>query len=427
MNTQANRRLPRRALIVFAVIYLIIGALYAIHTPAWQVPDEPAHYGYTRQIVEQGCCPVMRDELSYENHQPPLYYLLSVPVYAVSNGNLIALRLYSVLLGLGAVIAGWATIRVLFPEQPWLAVGVAAFIAFLPQRLAMMGGFNNDSLTELLSGAALLTCALYVKVDQRELPRLGLGMGVLLGLIFLTKLTAYPLAAVMLLAVVLRARRECWPLRLVLVNAARILVPALAMGGILWLRNLTIYGWPDFLAQRAHDTIATTQLSFAQYIEQFGAGRWAQEILRVTFQSFWGQFGWMAVPFQEWVYVLLRLLTILCLAGAILAGILWGGELRPSQREALILFGVALALILVAFLYYNLKFVQFQGRYLYPVLIPIALALVGGLWAWVRLLFSQRAARMAALVPAVMLVFSAGMSAFAVYSLYRVLIPALVK
>ena len=31
--------------------YLTIGVLYGFRTPAWQVPDEPAHYNYVRHLV----------------------------------------------------------------------------------------------------------------------------------------------------------------------------------------------------------------------------------------------------------------------------------------------------------------------------------------------------------------------------------------
>jgi hypothetical protein len=44
--------------------------------------------------------------------------------------------------------------------------------------------------------------------------------------------------------------------------------------------------------------------------------------------------------------------------------------------------GLTLLLSILAFLYYNTQFQQFQGRYLYPGLIPFALALVLGIDAW---------------------------------------------
>ena len=49
-----------RFLAVNVLAYLFIAVLYAVNTPAWQVPDEPAHYNYIRQVAEKGCCPEIR-------------------------------------------------------------------------------------------------------------------------------------------------------------------------------------------------------------------------------------------------------------------------------------------------------------------------------------------------------------------------------
>ncbi|MCB0131202.1 MAG: hypothetical protein KDD78_10145, partial [Caldilineaceae bacterium] len=37
---------PRPWLVLILAAYVLLGALYAINTPAWQAPDEPAHYNY---------------------------------------------------------------------------------------------------------------------------------------------------------------------------------------------------------------------------------------------------------------------------------------------------------------------------------------------------------------------------------------------
>ena len=102
-----SHRLLMLALIVLA--YLVIGALYAALTPEWQVPDEPAHYNYIRQLAG-GTWPVIElgdydqtyleslknegfpadrptDAIQYEDHQPPLYYLLATPVYWLVGGD----------------------------------------------------------------------------------------------------------------------------------------------------------------------------------------------------------------------------------------------------------------------------------------------------------------------------------------------------
>ncbi|GAG30145.1 unnamed protein product, partial [marine sediment metagenome] len=104
------------------VAYLVIGILYAVKTPPWQVPDEPAHYNYIKYLAENSRLPVLQmgdyphdyleeikakhfppemsiEPLRYEFHQPPLYYILATIVYKLFAGRLLPLRLVSVLLG----------------------------------------------------------------------------------------------------------------------------------------------------------------------------------------------------------------------------------------------------------------------------------------------------------------------------------------
>jgi hypothetical protein len=105
----------------------------------------------------------------------------------------------------------------------------------------------------------------------------------------------------------------------------------------------------------------------------------------------------MAVPMDRRVYLVLTLLSLISLAG--LVGF-WRGvssgstdesryNLSPGQRRALGLMGLAVMLMALGYGWYNLDFVQFQGRYLFPVLIPLAIFFALGLreafslrWKW---------------------------------------------
>jgi len=201
-------------LLLFA--YLLVGLLYASQTPAWQAPDEPAHYNYIRQLAG-GKLPVIEpgdynqtyqseaisakfapaysiDPFEYEDHQPPLYYLLQTPIFLLSGGSLLALRLVSLLLGAGVVWLAYCIGRRLFPESPWLGLTAAAFVAFLPQHVAMLSAVNNDSLAELLIAGILLLLITAVQEQWAATDRRWLLLGLLLGLGFLSKATTYIMA-----------------------------------------------------------------------------------------------------------------------------------------------------------------------------------------------------------------------------------------
>ncbi len=153
--------------------YLTIGTAYALNTPDWQNPDEPAHYNYIRFIAEHGSLPILQDgdynetyneeftrtpqnthsmsidPFRYEFYAPPLYYLLATPIYAATDGWLSALRLLSVALSAILIVVAYLIGAELFPDRLQIAVGAAAFVAFVPQHVAMMAAVNNVSLAEL--------------------------------------------------------------------------------------------------------------------------------------------------------------------------------------------------------------------------------------------------------------------------------------
>ncbi len=416
---------------ILVAAYFVLGSLYLRATPAWRTPDEFAHVRVIAQIAAEGCCPSLEISAAwddYEDHQPALYYLLLTPVYLASNGDLVAMRFASLLIGSGALIAAWFAMRATFTQQLWVALGTAAFIAFLPQRLAMMVGVNNDALAETLAASLLALCLYWLRPNARLNP---IWIGVLLGVCFVTKLTLYPLAAAVGVALLLKARRATQPFRTLIRSGLAVALPAALIGGVFWLRNISVYGFPDFLAQQRHDLLAvhvSQQPTTEQWIERLGVTGWLEAMIGTTFQSFWGQFGEMAVPMQSSTYQVLHFVTFAAVLGAVFTIVTRRKYLSSAQRDMLWVLGAALVAVVGTFFYYNLKFVQFQGRYLYPALLPIALCYtvgIVGIGRLVRALLPQQRRQWVNLT-VICVLFGVGMAAFAVYALYRVLIPFLV-
>ncbi len=408
-----SRSLPVLGIILAA--YLIIGALFALLTPPWQVPDEPAHYNVIRILAEERRLPVLEmgdfpagyletlkaqrfppempiDPIRYESHQPPLYYLLAVPLFVLTGGALVPLRLFSLVLGAGVILLAYAAVRGLFPHRPLLAWGTAAFVAFLPQHVAMMAGVNNDSLAELILAAVVWQLILFVQAESgHQMERRAILLGGLIGLGLVTKTTDYlalPLAA---LALGLRWRRGgagCGRLALLIFG------PALLIGLPWWVRNAVTYGGLDLLGLGRHNWVVVGQPRTSEWLAAYGAAEVARRFAQTTFQSFWGQFGWMGVVLDQRIYAGLGLLSGLIALG-------WGLRLAdrrvtftPGQRDGLILLAGLVLFTLASYLWYNLTFVQHQGRYLFPALIPIGLGVTVGL----RRVFQPDGARLAAVL-----------------------------
>ncbi|HIC87843.1 MAG TPA: hypothetical protein EYP04_00320 [Anaerolineae bacterium] len=395
-------------LLLILLAYLATGLLYAIYTPAWQVPDEPAHYNYVRYLVDNGRFPVLQagdypheyletlkarhfppdlsiDPVRYEFHQPPLYYLLAAPIYELTGGLLLPLRLFSVGLGALLLLVVYRISRDLFPNHPLLPLAATAFVATVPMHLAMLAGVNNDALAELLLALALWLSIRHVMGLDHGGWQAGLRLGFVLGLLLVTKTTAYVAVPVVFLALLARWWRE-WrevPRPALLPRLLVVLGPALLIALPWYVRNVLVYGWPDILGLRRHDAIVIGQPRTVDWIAQHGWHNLLERFMRFSFDSFWGVFGWLGVFMDERIYLVLALA---CIAVGIGTGVVlwrmaqrWPLSLTPEQRTALGLLVVSGLGTLAGYLGYNVSFVQHQGRYLFPALVPLSLLWAAGL------------------------------------------------
>lgn len=436
-------------ILLILLTYFILGGLYASYTPDWQAPDEPAHYNYVKQLAN-GRFPIMQpgdydeatkneivsakfapqysiDSFTYEDWQPPLYYLLLTPVFWLTDGSLLALRLASLVLGGGVVLLAYVLARRLFPEKMWLAWGTAVFVAFLPQHLAIMASVNNDALAELIIAGILVVL---MKAGRLETGDWRL-VGVLLGLGFLTKGTVYPLTAVIALALLW----QYWGNWHGLVRAGpQVAIPAFVLGVLWWGRNIAIYGGLDVLGKAAHDAVVVGQPRTADWIAAQGFGPVVRQFVQTTFHSFWGQFGWMALPMNNpgWLYLLLWVGTAVVIIGLVSSlqslvskGHASSAHLSPQssvlspQSSVLI---TTFLLTLAVHIGYNVTFVQHQGRYLFPALLPIGVGVAVGLDAWLHLPVLKRYSFLPKLVP---LGLGLGLIALDLWALFRIIVPGL--
>jgi 4-amino-4-deoxy-L-arabinose transferase-like glycosyltransferase len=403
--------LSKSLLALIVAIYCILGLAYAVETPKWQVPDEPAHYNYILYIGENYRFPALQmgdypqqyleeikaakfpphmsiTPLRYEFHQPPLYYLLAAALYKATGslgfeGQFLILRLFSVFLGCLLLLVAYAIVKEIFPDEEFLALTTTGLIATVPMHIAMSAAINNDTLAELILALIVWLCIKSLKagLTQRQVVLLGL----LLALALLTKTTIYaPAVLSIILALGVRARVE--GKRAFLRQLG--FISGLALLSCWWfLRNVLTYGDLDLFGWQRHDSIVIGQPTTAQWISQYGLSRVIQEFFITSFHSFWAQFGWMGILVDSRLYILLAVISILVGLGFILFLVRIARSprlLTPFQWWALGLMLLVFLLITAAHVFYNLKFVQHQGRYLFPALVPIGLALALGLREWVN-------------------------------------------
>jgi 4-amino-4-deoxy-L-arabinose transferase-like glycosyltransferase len=409
---------PRRWVAIIVVLYALLAGSYVLNTPAWQAPDEPAHYNYIVDIATRWRLPVLQmgdydqelldalrrsgfppeasiDQVRYEGYQPPLYYLMATPIFWLSNGNLLALRFWGVFLGVCTILTLYRCLELVFPGKPLISVSATAFAALLPMHIAMNAAVNNDSLAELLVAGSLLVLLRWMyrqfygepeqhtqASDRRSLALLG----VFLGLGLLTKIYTYALAPVCLLMIIVvvwrrRPGNTLWSSIRVAMWAA---LPALLMGLPWWIRNWRLYGPWDLLGTRWHDEVVAGQPTTSAWLADNGVEAFFERAFDFTFKSFWGVFGWLGVFLDERIYTAMLLFT-----GILFLGLLWalvrlisGGpdmDMDDFQLWVLGLFAVLVVVVTASYIAYNLKFVQHQGRYFFWGLMPIS-AFVGLAW-----------------------------------------------
>ncbi|MFN8533799.1 MAG: glycosyltransferase family 39 protein [Dehalococcoidia bacterium] len=425
--------MTRAALAAIVLWQLAIGSLYALFTPPWQAPDEPAHFNYARHLAATGTLPVLQlgdydatylellkasrfalalpiDSVRYEGHQPPAAYLLAAPLVALAGPNaLTAVRLLSVALGGVLVVVIFAIVRTILPNRPDLVLLAAALPAVIPQHLAIFASASNDALASVGVALALLLTVRLVAQRYREgrppTARQLLLLGLVLALCILTKVTAYVVLPVALVGLLWAG--VGWR------GVALAFAPP-AVAGLLWAgRNVALYGPLDPLGLARHDLVVAGQ----PLTGAIGLGT-LRTFAAVGFQSFWGQFGWMGVLMDGWVYGLLWAGTILALLGLLAFFVDLRRGLVPiddAGRRLLSLLGLLFALIIAGFLWYNLRYLQPQGRYLFAAIPAIAFAIAAGLrwvfserWGWLPLAYVY-----------------GGLAALDLFALWRYIVPQL--
>ncbi len=387
---------------VIVVAGLALAAGYALEVPPWNAPDEPSHYNYVRHIATTGQLPELKsgdwnaellerlksakfprgesvDSIAYESHQPPAFYLLAAPIYGATSRlsleeRVSSLRILSVALSGVTVVLAFLVVRAIFPQELPLQLAVAGFVAFLPMRSAIAGSINNDALAEMVATALLLLMVTILRTGLRK--GKAILLGVLLGVAMLTKMTLYgylPLALGVALLFPHQGKGSGGRWRLLGVTVA----VALLIGGWWFVRNGLLYGPTDIFGLQRHGQVVVGQPRLEALdraaLTYFGS---------TLFQSFWGQFGWMGILMEERYYFALYLISGLAAFGLVLflaRAVLGKSPLTPHQKGSLVLMGLALVVVLIQMALYNLTFVQAQGRYLYPALLPIALFFVLGL------------------------------------------------
>jgi len=419
----------RHGLIVILVLFVALGTAYAITTPTLEAPDEIYHYDYIRALVNTGRPPVLEEGGGRGfGHHAPLYYAYGAlasfwvdeadlhlwperhnPFFGYrfgevgrDNKNLYfhpdsdafgqsdtwlgirVVRLASVLMG---AVTVWVTFRIgreVYPERPSMALGAAGLAAFIPEYLFISGAVNDDNGATLFGALAIWAM---VRILRRGATwQRCAGLGLALGLGWLSKLTVVALVPTAALTLALVAwRNRSWR------RIARLGLVTYAIAGLLigpWLvRQTVLYGDPTGTSREMSE--------WGLREEPVTLGHLGPDLYWLR-TSFWGRLGYNQIPLSTWIYRVLDIVTALAIGGL---GYLVLSRLRhaltPSRPGLKTLFSTArrsqLTVLCASFLMTFgpmivrrfLRPMPNFGRYLFPVLPSVAVLTVVGLSAWI--------------------------------------------
>ena len=277
------------------------------------------------------------------------------------------LRLVSTLFGVGAILLAWHSSKLLFPRQPALRVLLVAFVALIPQFVYINSVINNNSPLIFL-----VTATLYVllKADRAGMTlRRSLVLGLLCGLILLTKLTGLFFGLTVVVAFLLH--RSWWRY-----------LPACALAVVLvagwWYgRNLLIYD--DLLLTKAFEiTWANAIIPTHTPADTL---KLVLERMPYSYATTWARFGGGAVAVTPIVSTLRDILMIGGILGVIVA---FGRRLDVMRQWKQWIVLIVGALVWVVALIYlsSQSWSGVQGRYVLPGISAWAALLAAGWSAW---------------------------------------------
>ncbi len=185
----------RRFLPLVLLVHICISASLFLHWPP-PMADEEMFADASRMILEEGC---LRSTLviGLERHvywQPPFYFLCSAAVILVGGFDLVALRLFSLLIGAAIIVLVYRLGKMLVEER-YVRLGVI-LLACNPHFVDYVRYARMDGLCVLLMLAALLV---YEHTMITEEQKGYVVCGLLLGLAILT----HPLGLIAVLVVFL--------------------------------------------------------------------------------------------------------------------------------------------------------------------------------------------------------------------------------
>ncbi len=356
-----------KKLFIFLICFSLFFRIFLAFTiPPKEAIDEAGHFHYLKSLIFEKKIPIQQKELDTqfplnESYHPPLYYLLAAPLGFLGKflnfeeGNIIILvRFISIILGVSALWIIYRTLRLLLPNDP-VSVNIGIILAAtLPTFTRIGAGFSNENLVYFLS-AILFFLLVQCFIDKPKNIKIIL-IAIFLSLAMLTKYTSFGFFLTVPLALYLTKNnfRKFF-------SQIFLIFSIVFLFGIAWFtRNFFIYGDPLALDAGANPTI-------------FGISSLGKILYNFIymFASFWASFPRNNLSpiftFQP-IFILISIFSAI--------GLFFFFQKHRNknnlQNKKLLFFLIVSILIQMCMAWwFGIRYLQGQGRFLFPTLIPI--------------------------------------------------------
>ncbi|MCP4400627.1 MAG: glycosyltransferase family 39 protein [bacterium] len=422
-----------KIIVLLLCLTAIRGVIYGLLIPINQTPDELFHInkikakhlaltGQSENSRKQASVtaeirlaeyysiyPESRRTFSPENVQgktlpdpPPsdeLYYFVSallLKMFSLEHvrDEIYLLRECSIVLGALVVWLSFLVARELFPGNRFVVVGVPALITFIPQFSAANASINSDKLAEVFVALSFLVM---LKMLKHRITLLYFIIWIVaIELALLSKRSANFVIPLVLVFFFVYWWKHSLGIRMHAILIAGFAVFGLGVYSIV-IRSPELdvflssrFIWAPFWNMK--NILFRPELYTVEAVKQYA------KFFIVLYWSFWGIFGYMSIHVHHVWYMLIAFVQFLSMCG-----LLWciSGtkkqhiSLERWQKKALYLLTVSIFFsVFIVFFRSNIAMfdpILAQGRYLFPVMIPICVLTVFGLSA----LFSPKYYRIA--------------------------------
>jgi len=367
--------------------------------PFNQSPDECLHFKTAEFFFLHRRLPVARqEEITFIKEPdclgttyittPFLNYILAALSIPIGN-NLgierpyLAARMSSVLFGILFTIFFYKFLKEIFGSRNLLIFSTLFVTIMIPQVMFTFSSLNIESYSLAASAFLLFSSVHFFKLPKKKLNKLKsyLLLGFAISFQLFAKYNFYLLLLVPILLLLVKIIKEkIFPIK----NLLLLLGLVISLSGWFFVRNQILY--QDFLGLRTYREITREKMigrSYAQAGWNFYDILFKSPWLLETASSFYGRFGYMNItidPVMQWIF---RFFVFLGLVGLI-------KRLIEFKKISVLTRGGGLYLLFLGLIPFNIMIslwnslyfdFQNQGRYLFPILIPLMVLVNKGVFA----------------------------------------------